>query len=131
MKQELTRRHAKKNLRVSETIKQLDLFPKFETETETAQRVQTQFGGMVSVVVSCLIAWLVMSELYFYLFPKAKEELIVDTMFDSKLHIHIDIEFPRIPCVCMYVCILPSFYSILLKKQILALLEGYIAKSNM
>lgn len=53
---------------------------------------------IASIITLSLIAWLVLSQTYYYFFPLTHEHLIVDKMFDKKLEITFDIEFHRIPC---------------------------------
>jgi len=80
------------------TFKNLDMFPKMDTPTEKESRVRTESGGVLSICGLAVIAWLVLSQVFYYIFPETEEHLVVDTMFDKKLDIHFDITFHSIPC---------------------------------
>ena len=79
-------------------FKSLDMFPKMDTPTEQESRVRTESGGFLSICGLAFIAWLVLSQLFYYIFPEVEQHLVVDTMFDKKLDIRFDITFHSIPC---------------------------------
>eukprot|EP01084_Bolivina_argentea_P003305 6206_1 len=79
-------------------FKSLDLFQKIDSPNEKESRVRTESGGCLSIIGIALIAWLVLSQLYYYIFPLRREHLIVDKMYDKKLDIRFDITFHSIPC---------------------------------
>lgn len=74
-------------------VKELDAFPKIpESYTET-----TASGGTISILSYVLIVILVISEIRYYSETQFKFEYGVDTDFDSKLKINVDITV-AMPC---------------------------------
>ena len=87
-------------------FKSMDLFDKIDTPTEKQSRVKTSSGGIFSIIGLLIIAWLVLSEFYYYIFPERREHLVIDSMFDKQLEISFDITFHSIPCSSLGICIM-------------------------
>lgn len=82
------------------TFKNLDFFTKIKSNSikDKENRIQTTFGGLISIFGLLLITWLILCETYYFIFPNRTEHLIVDKMFNEKLNIKFDIEFNAIAC---------------------------------
>eukprot|EP01084_Bolivina_argentea_P278515 475849_1 len=53
-----------------------------------------------------IIAWLVLTEFYHYIFPQRREHNIIDSMYDKQLEISFAITFHSISCPSFGVCIM-------------------------
>ncbi|KAI6217314.1 Endoplasmic reticulum-Golgi intermediate compartment protein 3 [Aphelenchoides fujianensis] len=81
-------------------------FQDFDLYSKTIQdaRVQTFFGGIVTLISFSVILVLFITETRAYLSVEMAEELFVDaTSADGRLDIHFDITFERLPCVFLSV----------------------------
>eukprot|EP00455_Lapot_gusevi_P014726 TRINITY_DN1739_c0_g4_i1.p1 TRINITY_DN1739_c0_g4~~TRINITY_DN1739_c0_g4_i1.p1 ORF type:complete len:360 (-),score=61.73 TRINITY_DN1739_c0_g4_i1:64-1143(-) len=77
-----------------ESFKQLDLYPKIEDE----HRVQTETGGLVTIISGFIILILLISEFSSYLSFTFKEDVEVDTTVSDQLFINFNITFPALSC---------------------------------
>lgn len=57
--------------------------------------------GVVTIISTALIFWLVVSEFSYYLEPDVRPELKVDTSRNQKMRISFDVTFPHVPCAYM------------------------------
>lgn len=85
-------RHRKKPLQ--EIVKDFDAFPKVESSVEEEKNIS---GGAILLICACLIIWLVIGELRYYSETHYDYKFIVDTDYDSKLELNIDITVAT-PC---------------------------------
>merc|ERR1719483_16276 len=83
---------------VESFIKNCDVFPKFEEETEKSDRLTSFQGGVLSVFTMSVIGILVLGELKTLYFGQTHETIMVDPTFKSKLNIAFDITFPSLSC---------------------------------
>lgn len=77
-----------------EKIRNLDLFPK-----PSAHVVEhTWTGTLVSLITALFIAFLLISELVFFLQTHRKDTLSIDTSVAGQLDIYFNITFPQVQC---------------------------------
>ncbi|SAM07895.1 hypothetical protein [Absidia glauca] len=75
-------------------LKRLDAYSKTLEEF----RIRTTTGAVVTLISTIIIGFLVMIELWSYMIPVLKPEIVVDGGKMEKLPINFDITFPNIPC---------------------------------
>jgi len=80
-----------------ESLKSLDLFPK----TLEDFRVRTLSGGFVSIASFLFVGLLLFAEFGSYMSTTVDNELVVDSVRDTQMVIHVDITFPRLACSYM------------------------------
>ncbi|KAA0198569.1 Endoplasmic reticulum-Golgi intermediate compartment protein 3 [Fasciolopsis buskii] len=64
-------------------------------------RVKTVAGAIVSIFSCLSILFLFVSELFLYLTPQVKQEIMVDVNRGEKLSINLDITYLQIPCIML------------------------------
>ncbi|KAI8328229.1 endoplasmic reticulum vesicle transporter-domain-containing protein [Chlamydoabsidia padenii] len=75
-------------------LKRLDAYAK----TLDDFRIRTTTGAVVTLISTVIIGFLVMIEVWSYLTPVLKPEIVVDGGKMEKLPINFDITFPNLPC---------------------------------
>lgn len=75
-------------------MKFFDIFPKTYDEF----KIKTFSGGIITIISLFLITVLFLSEFYFYLTPIRTDELYVDTTYNNKIEIYLNITYPAISC---------------------------------
>lgn len=84
-------------------VKEFDLFPK----VEDSYKLKSSVGGTLSVLSFAIIAWLIYSEISYYLNSKFIFKFSPDTDFDDKLKINVDLTV-AMPCANLGADILDS-----------------------
>ncbi|KAJ9552010.1 hypothetical protein OSB04_016055 [Centaurea solstitialis] len=83
--------------RVFSKVRNLDAYPKVNEDFYS----RTLSGGVITLVSSIAILFLVISELGLYLQTVTETKLVVDTSRGEKLHINFDITFPAVSCTLL------------------------------
>ena len=81
----------------SALLRLLDVYPK----TPADFQVKTAQGGTLSLTVWIAIIALTLSELATFAYPTKRQNLKVDTSRGKKIHIHLNITFPNLPCAAL------------------------------
>ena len=92
-----------------QSLRKLDIFPKFDSKFEQDAREKTVIGALFSLVALVLIGFLVISELSYFFSVQEKHELFVDTDVGGDLDITINITFPGVPCDLITIDAVDSF----------------------
>ncbi|KAI3755284.1 hypothetical protein L1987_55080 [Smallanthus sonchifolius] len=83
--------------RVFSRVRNLDVYPKVNEDFYS----RTLSGGVITLVSSIAMLFLVFSELELYLQTVTETKLVVDTSRGAKLKIHFDITFPAVSCTLL------------------------------
>ncbi|XP_021740171.1 endoplasmic reticulum-Golgi intermediate compartment protein 3-like isoform X1 [Chenopodium quinoa] len=75
-------------------IRNLDAYPKINEDFYS----RTLSGGVITLVSSCVMLLLFLSELSLYLNAATETQLVVDTSRGETLRINFDVTFPALPC---------------------------------
>lgn len=81
-----------------QSLRRLDVFPKFDSKFEQDAREKTIFGAAFSVVSVILIICLVIGEFRYFLTVSTKHELFVDPVVGGDMLIELNVSFPQVPC---------------------------------
>ncbi|CAD7954538.1 unnamed protein product [Amoebophrya sp. A120] len=74
---------------------------RFDTFSKPLQefQVKTKIGGYLSVTSVCMIVYLLLSEVMFFLELEQKDEMVIDLNQDTKtFKMHLDLWLPELPC---------------------------------
>mmetsp|Transcript_1107 Transcript_1107/g.2378 ORF Transcript_1107/g.2378 Transcript_1107/m.2378 type:complete len:416 (+) Transcript_1107:188-1435(+) len=74
---------------------------RFDTFSKPLQefQVKTKIGGYLSICAGCMIIYLLLSEVMFFLELEQKDEMVIDLNQDTKtFKMHLDLWLPELPC---------------------------------
>ncbi|CAD7943269.1 unnamed protein product [Amoebophrya sp. A25] len=74
---------------------------RFDTFSKPLQefQVKTKTGGYLSICAGCMIVYLLLSEVIFFLELEQKDEMVIDLNQDTKtFKMHLDLWLPELPC---------------------------------
>lgn len=84
---------------MSQMLRRLDVFPKFDSKFEVEARDRTAFGAALSVGALLVVIILIIGEVRFFLSVESRHELYVDpTSIGQRLDIHVNVTFRGVPC---------------------------------
>lgn len=91
-------------------LRQLDIFPKFDSKFEHDARDRTLAGGLLSFTSLAIIFFLVVTEIRFFFSVESRHELFVDnTDLGATLSVFLNISFHAVPCDLMSIDAINAF----------------------
>ena len=93
-----------------QSLRRLDIFPKFDSRFEQEAREKTAFGALLSLVAIVMALLLAIGELRYFLSVENRHELYVDaTSVDKRMVININVTFHHVPCDLISIDAIDSF----------------------
>lgn len=84
-----------------QSLRRIDIFPKFDAKFEQDAREKTVFGAAFSILAIILIVVLVIGEFRYFLSIEERHELFVDRVIGGDMEIEVNVSFPQVPCDLM------------------------------
>ncbi|KAG5497717.1 hypothetical protein JKF63_03983 [Porcisia hertigi] len=81
-----------------QSLKRLDVFPKFDRKFEQDARHRTVLGGILSLAAALIVIWLLVGEVRYFASVEEHHEMFVDSQLGGDMRVSVNITFHHVPC---------------------------------